>query len=162
MESEAHAEINTFLEEMGDKTPDISYTGISGLLKCKSSLDPLEVNQKIKEIVKKDPWKIRYVLRLIPINIVVNTDVVDIKKAAADLSVIINKDQTFRVTVEKRRSNMKSTEIIEAVASAIERKVNLENPDWIVLVEVVGKETGISILKPSNIFSSVKEKRELP
>jgi tRNA(Ser,Leu) C12 N-acetylase TAN1 len=37
--------------------------------------------------------------------------------------------------------------------------VDLKNPNWIVLVEIIGALTGISILKPDQIFRSVVEKR---
>ena len=54
---------------------------------------------------------------------------------------------------------MRSSEIIAKVASEIDNKVDLENPDWIVLVEIIGKLVGISVLRPDEIFSSVIEKR---
>jgi tRNA acetyltransferase TAN1 len=162
MEPEAREEIGSLLGEFGDNMPEINYTGLSGLLTCKTNIDPLEVVQKIKKIVQDDPWKIRYVLRLIPIDIVVNTDLVDIKNAAKDLATKISENETFRVTVEKRRSDIHSNEIIEAIATVVDRKVNLEKHDWIVLVEVIDKETGVSLLKPEDIFSAVKVKRESP
>lgn len=162
METEAREEINLLLEEFGDNVPEINNSGLSGLLTCKTSLDPLDVVQKIKKIVQDDPWKVRYVLRLIPIDIVVNTDLIDIKNAAKDLANRIDQSQTFRVTVEKRSSKIHSNEIIEAIATVIDRKVSLEKHDWVILVEVIGKETGVSVIKPENIFSAVKVKRESP
>ncbi|MGH9934260.1 MAG: THUMP domain-containing protein [Nitrososphaerales archaeon] len=162
METEAREEINLLLEEFGDNVSEINNSGLSGLLTCKTSLDPLDVVQKIKKIVQDDPWKVRYLLRLIPIDIVVNTDLIDIKNAAKDLANRIDQSQTFRVTVEKRSSKIHSNEIIEAIATVIDRKVSLEKHDWVILVEVIGKETGVSVIKPENIFSAVKVKRESP
>jgi len=162
METEAGAEINVLLGEMGDKASEISYTDVSGLLTCKTNLDPLQVIQKIKKIVHDEPWKVRYVLRLVPIDIVVNTDLVDIKNAAQGLAARIKENETFRVTVEKRWSSIRSMEVVEAVAGVIDRKVSLEEHDWVVLIEVVGKETGISVIKPEDTFSAVKVKRESP
>jgi tRNA(Ser,Leu) C12 N-acetylase TAN1 len=37
-------------------------------------------------------------------------------------------------------------------------KVNLDNPNWIILIQIVKMVAGISILRPNQIFSSVKEK----
>ncbi len=162
MEPEAREEINFLLKEFGDESSEINYSGLSGLLTCKTSLDPLEVVEKIKKIVQDDPWKVRYVLRLIPVNVVVNTDLMDIKDAAKDLANRIGRNETFRITVEKRSSNIHSNEIIEAIATVIDRKVSLEKHDWVILVEVIGKETGVSVMKPENIFSAVKVKRESP
>ena len=162
METEAREEISFLLGEFGDEAPEINYSGLSGLLTCKTSLDPLEAVQKIKKIVQDDPWKVRYVLRLIPIDIVVNTDLVDIKNAAKDLANRMGKNETFRITVEKRRSNIHSSEIIEAIATVIDRKVSLEKHDWVILIQVIGQETGISVIRPDNVFSAVKIKRESP
>jgi tRNA acetyltransferase TAN1 len=162
METEACEEISFLLEEFGDNAPEIHNSGLSGLLTCRTSLDPLEVVQKIKKIVQDDPWKVRYVLRLIPIDMVVNTDVIDIKNAAKDLATRISTNETFRVTVEKRSSKIHSNEIIEAIATVIDRKVSLEKHDWVILIEVIGKETGVSVIKPENILSAVKIKRESP
>jgi len=162
MESEASAELRTLLEEIGDKEPEIIYMGVSGLFACTTELDPLEAIRKIRKIVQDEPWKVRYVLRLIPIDTVVSTHVDDIKNAVQSLAERIKENETFRVTVEKRRSSIKSMEIIEAVAAVVDRKVTLERQDWVVLIEIVGKETGVSVIKPENIFSTVKVKRGSP
>ncbi|MFQ5920835.1 MAG: THUMP domain-containing protein [Nitrososphaerales archaeon] len=162
MESEAVTEINFLLAEVGDERPDVSYTGVSGLLTCRTNLDPLEAIERIKKIVQEDPWKVRYVLRLIPVDRVVNTDIQEIKETVKELAERIGAGETFRITVEKRRSGIHSADIIKEVASLIDRKVSLEQQDWLVLIEVVGRETGISVIRPDNIFSAVKVKRELP
>jgi tRNA acetyltransferase TAN1 len=71
----------------------------------------------------------------------------------------MKKLETFRITVERRNTLLRSSEIIANVASIIENKVDLENPDWIVLVEIIGKLAGISVIRPDEMFSSVIEKR---
>ncbi len=76
------------------------------------------------------------------------------------LAAQIRENETFRVTVEKRFTELSSNEIIEAAAANIEREVDLANPDKIVLIEVVGGFTGISVLDPSSIISTTKEKFE--
>ena len=52
-------------------------------------------------------------------------------------------------------------EIIEAVAEVLDRIVDLESPNWVVLVEVVGRNTGISIIRPEDMLNVQKEKYEL-
>ena len=51
-------------------------------------------------------------------------------------------------------------QIIKAIADRINNKVDLENPDWVILVQVVGGLTGVSVVRPNQIFSSVIEKRK--
>jgi len=60
--------------------------------------------------------------------------------------------------VEKRFTTTHSKEIIEKVAAIIKRKVDLSNPDKVVLIEVVGAFTGVSVLNPQDIVSVQKEK----
>jgi tRNA acetyltransferase TAN1 len=68
--------------------------------------------------------------------------------------------ETFRITVERRNTSLRSSEIIATVGSEIDNRVDLENPDWIVLVEIIAKLVGISVLRPNEIFSSLIEKRQ--
>jgi tRNA acetyltransferase TAN1 len=81
---------------------------------------------------------------------------------AAELaSTHIGKGESFRITVDKRRSNLRSREIVEEVARRIDRKVNLEEPDKIILVEILGDITGISVIPPEAILSIERERRNL-
>ena len=70
----------------------------------------------------------------------------------------IGENESFRVTVEKRFTALHSKDIIDAATTDIARKANLENPDKILQIEVLGALTGISLLKPSDILAVVKEK----
>ena len=60
--------------------------------------------------------------------------------------------------MEKRFTSLHTRELIEAVAMGIDRKVDLENPDKILLIEVVGGLTGMSLIKPSDVLAVLKEK----
>ena len=80
MESEAGSEIYSLLTEMGDVQPEINRTKVSGLFTVKTNLDPHEVIQKIRKIVQDEPWNVRYIQRLIVVDIVINTNISDIKE----------------------------------------------------------------------------------
>jgi tRNA acetyltransferase TAN1 len=66
---------------------------------------------------------------------------------------------TYRVTVEKRHSKISSAELISRIADGIQGKVSLEEPAWEVLVEVLGAETGVSLVRPGDVISVEKLKR---
>jgi len=68
---------------------------------------------------------------------------------------------TYRITVEKRHSEIPTNEIIGEIAEKIQNKVSLEKFDWIILIEILGKITGIAILKEDDILSTQKVKRSL-
>jgi tRNA acetyltransferase TAN1 len=145
-------------DELGDAEAQTSKTKIRGLIVAKTILNPLEVIEKFRIILKERPYSFRYALRIVPIERVVPTELDAIKAAAMELAAKIGEDQTFRVTVEKRFTTLHSKDLIEAAAGDIKRKVDLKNPDLILQIEVLGALTGISLLKPTEIISIMKEK----
>ncbi len=157
-EEDACSEIWYLVGEIGDAAVRVERTGITGLIAAKTILDPFVVVEKFRLILKERPYEFRYSLRIIPVEKVVRTDLAEIQKATIELSSKIERDESFRVTVEKRFSSTHTKDIIEAVATAITHQVDLKHPDKIVLVEVVGGLTGISILKSSEILSISKER----
>lgn len=157
-EEEAQDEILDLLDLFGDPDAEAEITEVKGLLIAQTALDPMQVIEELKELVAEEPWRVRYILRAIPVEVVVPAELNDIKSAAKELAERIGSD-TFRITVEKRHSPLESMDVIKAVAGEIEGKVNLDNPGWIVLVEIIGGQAGVSVLAPDQLFSSVVEKR---
>jgi len=157
-EGDACSELWYLLEEIGDSTPIVEKTGVSGLIAAKTAPNPFEVVDNFRKILRERPYEFRYTLRIIPIEKVIRTDLGEIKRIATELSSRIGENETFRVTVEKRFTETPSQNIIEAAAANIKREVNLKNPDKILLIEVVGELTGISVIKPDDILSVMKEK----
>lgn len=145
-------------ETLSDQTAEASKTGVRGLIAARTSLNPCDVIEKFKAILHERPYEFRYALRIIPIQKVVMTDLEVIGQAASELSSEIGEDETFRVTVEKRFTTLHSKDIVEVVAARISRQVSLDSPDRVLLVEVIGKFTGVSLIKPDLILSVQKEK----
>ena len=145
-------------ETLGDQSAEASKTGVRGLIVARTALNPCEVIEKFKAILHERPYEFRYALRIIPIEKVVATELEAVATAAAELASGIGKDETFRITVEKRFTTLHARDIVEAVATLIERRVDLNNPNKVLLVEVVGKLTGISLIKPDLVLSVPKEK----
>ncbi len=153
------SELNYLLKELvGDTEPIVAKTGIRGLVVAKTTLDPFNVVGKFRSILQERPYEFRYALRIMPIERVLPTSIDEIKKAAIELSEKIGEKETFRITVEKRFTNLHARDLVVAVAEGIERKVDLENPDKILLIEVLGGLTGISLIKPSDLLAVLKEK----
>ena len=75
-----------------------------------------------------------------------------------ELFKLLPEENTFRVTIEKRLTSLHSKDFIEAAASEVKRKVDLYKPDNILLIEVMGELTGISLIKPDDVLAVTKEK----
>ncbi len=157
-EEDACSEIWYLLGEIGDSAVKVDKTGITGLIAAKTAFNPFEVIEEFRKILRERPYEFRYTFRVIPIEKVVRTDLGEIERTTTELASKIKKNESFRVTVEKRFTDTSTKDIIEAAAANIERKVDLSSPDKIILIEVVGGLTGISIIRPEQILAVMKEK----
>jgi len=161
LESETEEELRDILEGWGDPDADIIITNMSGILTAKTKLDPVDVVKKMREMLLDEPWSVRYCLRIIPIQRIVETKIEEIEKIVTEDSKRILDTETYRISIEKRNSDISSQEIISKIANKIKNKVSLEFPDKIILIEILGNKTGISILKTTDILSVEKTKRSM-
>jgi len=160
-EEDAQEELHDILDLFGDPNPESEITPFVGILTGRTTLEPFQVVNKAKELVHDEPWHIRYLLRIIPIECTFSETGLDsIKNAAKKLSSKMQEFETFRITVKRRNALLCSSDIIRNVGSVIDNRVDLENPDWVILVEIIGKMVGVSVLRPYDIFSSLVEKRQ--
>jgi len=160
LESETEDEIKKILNEYGDREVEIYKTNMRGILFVNTKSETSEIIDWIKQKVNEEPWFIRYCLRVIPIQLESDTDIKKIKENVEKLKNIIQKNDSYRITIEKRNTDISSKEIITEVANLFSNRVSLDAPDWIVLIEILGNKTGLSILRNDVIFSLEKSKRE--
>jgi len=158
-EHEANSELEYLLRELGDKTARTGYTLVGGLTVAKTALEPTRVVDELRDSVREYPWKFRYVLKVKPVRDVVSCNIDNIVSAVVGQLSMIRSGETFRVTIEKRKNVISSKSVIDAVASRVPRKVELQNPSKVVMVEIIGDLAGVSILKPGCILGIEKEKR---
>jgi tRNA acetyltransferase TAN1 len=151
-------ELAYMLKEIGDSAPEVGKTGIRGVIVGKTALNPVEAIEKFRNILQERPYEFRYALRILPIEKVVHTDLDEVKRVATELATKIGKNETFRVTVEKRFTNIHSQEFVEAAATCIQNKADLEKPDKILLIETLGGLTGMALIKPVDVLAVIKEK----
>jgi len=161
LEGDAEEEIIDILDELGDSDVKISVSSMSGIITVQTKLDPIEVVRKMKETLLDEPWSIRYCLRVIPVQKVIETNIEEIEKMISSMSDQIEEKESYRILIEKRNSDISSKEIITKIANGIKNKVSLDFPDKIILIEILGIVTGISILKKSDILSLEKTKRSM-
>jgi len=153
----AKAEIVTILAHMGDNQPKIKMTLARGIIGVRTSLNPRSVIQALRALFENDASAIQHTLKWVPIDLWTDSDIESIKKAVATLRTMIQPSETWRMTVETRRyTALHKIEIIREAAELIDQKVDLENPNKIVRIDIIAGHAGISVLKPSEIFSAMK------
>ena len=161
LEPETEEEIRGILEDLGDTEPVVSTTAMSGILTAKTGLDPFLAIKKTREKLLEEPWHIRYCLRLIPIQKTVETRLEDVEEGVEGIMGGISEGDTYRISIKKRDSGISSREWISRIAGKVPNRVSLENPDKIILIEVLGDKTGIAIISENDVLSVEKAKRSL-
>ncbi len=158
-EASASSEIHFALtEKLGIERSSINVknTGISGLITVKiKDNDILKVTNQLKEL-EKDTAFYMHCLKIKPIQLVFKyeNDISIFGKQVTDHFITDEITTTYKVEVEKRHSKLRSIDIIEQVAKVIPNPVNLDNPQWILLIEIISDKIGISRISPDVIFST--------
>ena len=152
-------EIQNILERFGDTDAIIDKTIFSGIIQIETKIDSMNVLDCFKDLIEDEPWLIKYCSRIIPIQEECESKLDHITDRVNSLSSIIKKNETYRITVEKRQSSLHTKDIISEIADSLPNKVSLENSDWEIIIQVLRDRTGISIMPPNSILSVDRQKR---
>jgi len=147
------------LGEAGDRTSVVERTPVIGLVVARTKIDPITAVERLRSILLERPWEFRYTLKVTPLVGIVPSDSKQIEDFTVKLAESIKKDEKYRITVEKRRTSISGRALIEAIAERIDRKVDLETPDKILLIQILGEVTGVSLITPDKVLSVEREKR---
>jgi len=154
---EAKGEITQLLGRLCDKNPYVRRTIAGGIIGVKTRLDSREVIRGLREIFDQDPLVIQHTFKWVPVDLWAPSDIDSMKEGVTQLKDRIKKGEKWRMTIEKRRYTQRhKIDIIKEIAELINEKVDLENPDKILRIDIIGKYAGISVLEPREIFSMSK------
>ena len=159
MEVETINEVTHLLDEFGDPNARSSKTGFSGIIKIETVMELLELIKKFRDKIENEPWELRYCSRIIPIQKTCKTDLISIKDNMIELISSIKANETYKISIERRNSELIRSEIISNIANLLSNSVSLEIPDWEIIIQILGNETGISVMPANSILSISKIKR---
>ncbi len=158
LEAKASAEFKELALLSGIRKVSIERSAYDGVLEVEVE-DARGLLTFVSNYVRSEPFRVRFILRLIPVDLVVDTKIEEIQRGIKQLSPQLRESESFRITIEARDSPYSTKQLIDAVAGLIDNKVNLETPDKIVFVQVFGEYSGLSVLEPEEVLSIVKIKR---
>lgn len=158
LERDACEELASLLGACGDADASARPSGISGVIVARSSLGPDAAIAALRARLASEPWEFRYVMRVIPVHETAVARAGEIAAVASRLAARIPEGDTYRITLKRRNSGEPRDAIIAQVAGAIPRRVSLGSPDWDVLVEVLGPEAGVSVVRPDGVLRVQGEK----
>jgi len=148
---------------IGDANSVVMHSPIPGILLVNTKLDPYWVIRKIRMILRKEPSFFQYILRVIPIDRAIETDLDLIHQVSLQLyrtkKKLSRKWKSFAIQIKKRATPLSRNDIINKIVPDIPNKVDLKKPDWILHFEIIGNITGISLMKSSDIFRILPEQK---
>ncbi len=156
----AGKELNEVLQKIGEK-PRIMSSNIEGLFKVSVS-DARKVVSRLRSLCQADPERFISTHHYVPIDKWCKSDIAEMKRLIKSLVPGIGKSDRWKMTLNKRHwDKAGQTDIIMSLTGVIDRdNVDLDNPQKIVQVEIIGKEAGISLLQAAEILDvmEIKEK----
>lgn len=159
-ENDLLSELWYFIRQLGDSEVKASTTGLPGLTVLLTKLNPFYVVEEVERKAASEPWFFRLLLKIEPIEVCVPTSLEEIRRVALSLvAKKLREGSTYRIDVRRRLTPLTKDEVISTIAPSVPNKVNLDNPDKIILVEVIGRVTGVSVVEPRHIVSIQRIKR---
>lgn len=148
------------LAMLGDESPFVKRTIAEGIIGVKTKLNSREVVHELRKLFNEDPSVFQYTLKWVPVDLWTFSDMGSMKEGVRQLRNRIHAGERWRMIVEKRRYNQyHKIEIIRELADLIDEKVDLENPEKIFRVDITGRYAGMTVAKPTDIFSARKFQR---
>jgi tRNA(Ser,Leu) C12 N-acetylase TAN1 len=128
-------------------------TGITCLVVGKISGNAHEFVKKLNQIVKRMPWIIKDLLKIHPIDLVVDSTIEGIRAGSKKLAKSMNKSAKFRVNLNRRDTGLDRDKLLHEIATQFPGKVDLEKYDHVVAVEILGPVTGLALLREDEIVT---------
>lgn len=131
--------------------------GLSILKLVDEIVSPFTVIQDIRNyITEKGP--LIACLKIVPLEYLIKTDLPSIILQTTHLAKErILPSHSWRITLNKRQSNLRSVQIIQEVANEINWGiVNLKDPEIEIRIEIIRDLTGLSVMAPNSDISMVK------
>ncbi|MBI2550140.1 hypothetical protein HYV83_03075 [Candidatus Woesearchaeota archaeon] len=156
----AELELREVLKQAGEK-PQIGQTEVEGLFKIAVS-DARKAAAKIRGLCSSNPNLFAVTHHFTPIDQWCQSEVAAMQKAIKAASGGIGNSEKWKMGLNKRHwDKLEGVKLIIKLTDVVERKnVDLDNPQKIVQVEIIGKEAGVALLTPNDIVDVAKEKAE--
>jgi len=110
-----------------------------------------ELRRKFIELFqeRQKQGRIRYIRRILILDAIVPTDAECVKKALEKLKHRIR--GKWRITLKTRGYRINRMEFIKKVAEPIFYPVDLENPEYVVIINILGDIAAISIVRAEEV-----------
>lgn len=125
--------------------------------------DAKKLVKQLMPVAKKNVDKFGYTFHWIPIEKWVKNNVADIKKVLKEYEKGIKENEKWKMDLKVRKVKTKPDEIklIMQLTEDINRpKVDLENPEKIIKVEIIGNKAGLALLGKDELLNAAKYRKK--
>ncbi len=117
--------------------------------------------KQLLAIAEKDVEKFGHTFHWIPIEKWCKNTVADIQKNIKDFVKGIKQDEKWKMDLKVRKVKEKPDEIklVMKLTEVVDRpKVDLQNPEKIIKVEIIGNKAGLALLGKNELLNTAKQK----
>jgi tRNA acetyltransferase TAN1 len=151
----ARGEVQRLLARLGDPRASVKRTLARGILGVRTSLDARQVIARLRTLHAADPLTFQHTCTWVPIDLWTTSEIDAMREAVLRLRDRIAPDHTWRMTVEKRRyTRHHRIDIIRTLAELVPGRVDLEHPDRILRIDILGNYAGLAVLTAEETFST--------
>ncbi|MEC8705110.1 MAG: THUMP domain-containing protein [Asgard group archaeon] len=157
-ENSASSEIQYTLCEklkIDESKVSVKNTRISGLITVKidKNEDLIDIMRRIIAL-ESDENYFMHCLKIRPVENIMKFNLENLDDHFKKNKISI--DGSYKITVNKRHNPIRSMEIISMIAKHFkENKVDLNNPDFEIVFEIVADKVGYSIIEPKYVYSTI-------
>lgn len=119
------------------------------ILTLKEEVNPFHIISEIHQYIQEKGLLVAC-LKIVPLEKLIKTNLSKIVETAVSLARIrILPTNSWRITVRKRQTNLRTFQVVESIAEEINwGVVNLSSSDFEIRVEIIRDLTGISVMEP--------------
>jgi tRNA(Ser,Leu) C12 N-acetylase TAN1 len=150
----AKQEIISVLKKI-DITPNFLDINLEGLFKINVK-EPKQAVKKLYEMCRKDSSEFNITSHWIPVDRWTKSTVEDMQHTIKNLVKDIDEKDKWKIDIAKRcYDKYHLNELIMKLTDVVDRpNVDLNNPDKIIRVDIIGKDAAISLLKKQELLNT--------
>lgn len=158
----AEKEVRRCINEAGESVIELRSSCISGVFCIETSGDAKQIVSAIREELREDPGTLTHTYHWMPVDRWVKATVDDMSEAARELAEGIGVNERWMMHMHKRHHDRSSEELVLALTEPISKgKVDLQRPDKIIAVEVLGAMAGMSLVTRDQIIDANRIRQEV-
>lgn len=158
----AEREVRRNVEEAGFQLEEMDKTTVQGVMGIRVRGDPKRLVATLRRSFSESPGMFSYTYHWVPIERWVPSTEGSMVEAAKELSEGIGSDERWMLHLHRRHLAKHSDELVKLLTDPIAKgPVDLENPQKILVVEILGDSTGMSVANKDEVLDVNKLRQQI-